>query len=263
MSWLIQSPAACFHTREMDLHPRQVESEAEITASNNNSLPRSVCQEQLAERTRGVTYHQRRERLKLWKQRAAACLPQINSRMRPRAKLPLEALPGGGGGPHQLTERSGITCRLFQVTTTQQTAAAGFFQVPNPPWQKPEGSLVLRYVLFTSAPVSLNWLSCSSQVKRRIFKHERVVRSCVVGDVKSAHKSSYFIFHPASLESYSAKWWAPLHINSAAFDPHGSFAWEKKKKIRTPEANFLTKIVSEFDLVTALWFSLREGPPAS
>lgn len=100
MSCLIQSPAACFHTREMDLHPGQVESEAEITASNNNSLPRSVCQEQLAERTLQVTYHQHRGRLELWKQRVAVCLPQINSRMRPRANLACWALPVGGGGRH-------------------------------------------------------------------------------------------------------------------------------------------------------------------
>jgi len=36
----------------------QAVSEAEITASNNNSLPHSICQEQLAERTRRATYHQ-------------------------------------------------------------------------------------------------------------------------------------------------------------------------------------------------------------
>lgn len=82
----------------MDLHLCQVESEAEITASNNKSLPWSLCQEQLAERTPGVTYHQHRERLKLWKQRRC-CLPATDKQQgATQSQHTLQALPGGGGG---------------------------------------------------------------------------------------------------------------------------------------------------------------------
>lgn len=141
MSWLIQSPAACFHTREMDLHPRQVEAGAEITASNNNSLPRSLCQEQLAERTRGVTYHQHREPLKLWK-RWGCCLPAAD-----KQQDTTESQAGIAGFTWRRRRQAHIsscsTLRLpgsyFKWPETQQTNAEGFFlQLPSPHWQNPE-----------------------------------------------------------------------------------------------------------------------------
>lgn len=85
----------------MDLHLCQVESEAEITASNNKSLPRSLCQEQLAERTRGVTYHQQGERLKLWKQRGCCLSSTDEQQDAAQSQYELQALPGGVGGGTQ------------------------------------------------------------------------------------------------------------------------------------------------------------------
>jgi len=105
----------------MDLHPGQVESEAEITASNNNSLPQPLCQEQLAERTPGVTYHRRRERLKLWRDRVAACLLQINSRMQPRAKLTLQASPISGGGRHPSVNITLCDCQPLALSSLRHS----------------------------------------------------------------------------------------------------------------------------------------------
>lgn len=166
MSWLIQCPAACFHTREMDLHLCQVESEAEITASNNNSLPRCICQEQLAERTRGVTYHQHTARLRNSGSRGLllACHSQTAG---------CDQEPGWHCGPHLVGEAEGggsqyssaiVTIVTQSFMRNQEVPLASDTAVMQRvlptcqahPNKNPRANLGLRCVLFMNADMPLN-----------------------------------------------------------------------------------------------------------
>lgn len=163
MSWLIQRPAACFHTREMDLHLCQVESEAEITASNNNSLPRCICQEQLAERTQGVTYHQHTARLRNSGSRGLllACHSQTAG---------CDQEPGWHCGPHLVGEAEGGGSRYSSEIVTQSfmrnqevplASDTAVMQRVLPtcqahPNKNPRANLGLRCVLFMNADMPLN-----------------------------------------------------------------------------------------------------------